>query len=89
MTTFEKDPDEYLDYSIDWTNVLESGETISDSVWLAPGLTIGSESVSSSVCTVWLSGGVSGSIVGVVNRITTSAGRIYEQTFVLVVVNNA
>ena len=82
MKTFDKDPDEVLDYTINWANRLLPSETISDSTWtLDAGITKDSDSLSGSAATIWLSGGVAGTKYVLVNRITTSAGRKYEQPF--------
>ena len=80
-----KDPNEVLDYSIDWTDRLVS-ETISTSVWsLASGgtdsaLVIGSNSINSLRTVVWLSAGTLGGTYYVLNRITTSGNRTMDQT---------
>lgn len=79
-----KDPDDILDYSIDWTRELD-GDTISTSVWVVPsGLTDqNTSSASSTKTTVWLSGGTDGTSYNVRNRITTAAGRTLDQTVTL------
>jgi hypothetical protein len=77
-----KDPDEILDYTVDWSERLETDETISTSSWIVDsGLTVDSDSKSSTAATVWLSGGTSGQFYAVINRITTSVNRTYEQAF--------
>lgn len=76
-----KDPDAVLDYSIDWATWLD-GDTISTSDWfvVGSGLTVDSDSNSSTAATVWLSGGVLGRRYVVTNRITTAAGRIDDRS---------
>lgn len=78
-----KDPDEVLDYSIDWTDRLTS-ETIESSDWTITGdddeLTFGGGSISGARTTVWLSGGTVGKTYYVLNRITTSGTRTMDQT---------
>jgi hypothetical protein len=82
MRTFKKDPDEVLDYTVYWASRLVDDETISDSTWIVPtGITEDSSSLSSPSATIWLSGGTAGTAYMLVNRITTSAGRTYEQAF--------
>ena len=86
MATLFKDPNATLDYSVDWSAWLPTGDTISQSAWTVPaGLTKGAESVGTGVATVWLSGGTVGTRYGIVNRITTAAGRIDDRTLTLVV----
>lgn len=75
-----KDPDEVLDYELDWTARL-AGDTISTSVWLVPDeLTPGAESVSGAVTKLWLSGGTIGGSFLVTNRITTAGGRTMDES---------
>lgn len=78
-----KDPDEVLDYQFDWTDRLVTGETISTSVFSKASddtITLGSTSVSGAVTTVWISAGTIGELCEVTNRVTTSAGRTYDET---------
>lgn len=78
-----KDPNEVLDYRVDWTDRLLDGETISTSDFtLASGdVMIDSEpSPVAGVATVWLSGGTEGTVSVLTNRITTSSARTYDQS---------
>jgi hypothetical protein len=82
MRTFVKDPNEVLDYTVSWTGRLESGETISESTWVVDtGITQDSGSADTTAATIWLSGGTAGALYSIVNRITTSSARVYEQAF--------
>jgi hypothetical protein len=78
-----KDPDEVLDYSIDWSQRLDD-DTITDSDWsISEGtgtLEIDSVSSGSQTSTVWLSAGSDGDRYTLVNRITTAAGRTMDQS---------
>lgn len=75
-----KDPDEVLDYSFDWGEFL-NGDTISASDWdVEDGLTVGSDSFSDTVTTVWLSGGQAGRSYTARNRIVTAQGRTADFT---------
>ena len=80
-----KDPDEVLDYSIDWgTNRLQTGETIDTSDWsvIAGSVVIAGSpapSINGGTTTVWLTGGTDGDACELNNKITTSVGRTYEQ----------
>lgn len=78
-----KDPDEVLDYQIDWaTDRLDEGETITTTLWQVESgdVVIDSDEELDGVTTVWLSGGTVDTSSIVLNRITTSAGRIYDQS---------
>lgn len=75
-----KDPDEVLDYVIDWTARL-AGDTIVTSTWEVPtGLTKGSDSATASTTTVWLSGGTLNERYEITNRIVTDGMRTYDQS---------
>ena len=77
---FMKDPDAILDYSIDWSAWLGS-DTISTSSWSVPtGITKVSDSKTTTVTTIWLSGGTEGPTYAVVNHIKTAAGREDDRT---------
>ena len=76
----DKDPNEVLDYQIDWATRLD-GDVIANSDWTVPsGLVEGSSSNTTSTTTVWLSGGTDGDDYEVQNRITTTGGRTMDQT---------
>ena len=90
MTTFLKDPEAVLDYSIDWTDFLESAETIFSSQWFYPtGITLDSNGHTDKVATAWLSGGTVGQSYELVNRITTDndPARVDERTIIISIVN--
>lgn len=90
MTTFEKDPEAVLDYSVDWTDFLETAETIFSSQWFSPaGITVDSNGHTNKVATVWLSGGTVGSSYELTNRITTDndPARVDERTIIISIVN--
>lgn len=79
--SFVKDPDAVLDYAFDWTDWLEDGETISShTVTVETGLTKDSDSESSGVVTVWLSGGTADETYTVACKITTNGGRTDERS---------
>ena len=76
----DKDPDEILDYQIDWTDRL-AGDTIASSTWVVPdGLTEASSSNTTATTTVWLTGGTLDDDYEILNRITTTGGRTMDQT---------
>ncbi len=86
-----KDPDETLDYKIDWLGSTDEpgplfglSDAIDDSLWIVPAeLTSELEQEDDETTTIWLSGGVEGTTYEVVNRITTAAGRVMDQTMKL------
>lgn len=82
LTWPAKDPNEVLDYQIDWTARLVTGETITTStVTVVDGtVVVDSSSQSAGIVTVWLSGGAEGEACTLLNRVTTSAGRTYDQS---------
>jgi len=76
-----KDPDEVVDYQFDWSLVLASGETVTTSTVTKTGsITKDSDSQSSGVVTVWVSGGTEGELCTLASKIVTSAGRTLERT---------
>ena len=84
---FVKDPEAILDYSFDWEQWLD-GDTLSTSTWAADsGITIDSSSRTSTVSTVWLSGGTNKLDYEITNTITTATGRTDERTFTIKVRN--
>lgn len=81
-TTFTKDPDATLDYTVDWSDWLDTGETISSSSFSVPsGITKASESNTTTSATVWLSGGTKWTTYTVTNEVTTTAGRTDQRSF--------
>lgn len=88
LTWPSKDPDEVLDYQLDWADQergprLETGETLLTSTYTVPegDVVIDSSSfVASGLTTVWLSGGTAGTPCIILNRVTTSEGRTYDQS---------
>ena len=86
IQTFRKDPDSVLDYGIDWSIWLASGETISTSAWTVPvGITKDSDSKGDTSTLIWLSGGAAGSTYELANKIVTSDNRTVERTIEIIV----
>ena len=90
----EKDPAAVLDYTIDWNAAaseggpwLAAGETlVPPAVWTLPsGITKSSQIDGASASTIWLSGGTVGASYTITCKITTSAGRTDERSFLVVV----
>jgi hypothetical protein len=79
----EKDPDEVLDYRIDWSGAL-SGDVISTSTWVVPsGIVRDSDTHDDTTATIWLSGGSANSRYIFTNRIVTDGGRTFDQSVTL------
>ena len=75
-----KDPDEVLDYQLDWSKRLLD-DTIQSSEWILPeGLEKGSDFHDASTTTVWLRGGTLDQTHIVLNRIVTNGGRTMDQS---------
>jgi hypothetical protein len=78
-----KDPDEVLDYVLDWTAPL-AGDQIATSLWIIPlGVTAGAQLKTETTTTIWISGGSDGQDYEFLNRITTLGGRTRDQTCTL------
>lgn len=87
MSTFTKDPDATLDYTVDWEPFL-AGDLIDTALWIIPtGVVSEAESSDSTTATVWLSGGTLGAAYDVICRITTVGGRIDDRT-IRVIIND-
>lgn len=85
MTSFIKDPDATLDYTIDWEKFL-NGDTISSSVWTVPaGLNQVTSTNTTTTATVWISSGTLDTPYKVSNRMTSVAGRVDDRTFVITI----
>lgn len=84
MQVYRKDPDATLDYMVDWSSWMVSGDSIVSSTWIVPvGIVKASDSYTSTTATVWLSGGAVGSEYSVTNRVVTTQGRIDDRTIVI------
>jgi hypothetical protein len=91
------DPDEVKDYTVDWTDLLDS-DTISTSAWTIPaaatGLTKDSDTNTTTATTIWLSvtdpatnrAALVGKSFWLVNKITTAGSRTYERQIKLRIV---
>lgn len=85
MTSYIKDPDAVLDYTVDWSAWL-GADTIDDLTVTAPdGITVDSSTNTTTTATAWLSGGTAGESYDVVFQVTTAGGRIDDRTITLMV----
>ena len=86
IKNFKKDPDAILDYVFDWSDWLQSDETINSKTITVPtGITLESEAESGGLVTVWLSGGTAGTNYIVACKITTSSARTDERSMRIMV----
>ena len=83
-----KDTEAELTYSLDWTDWLQNGETITSSLFTVEtisgdtdALTKASQSATNYVSTVKISGGTAGNIYKVYNEIETSGGLTERRYF--------
>lgn len=75
-----KDPNEVLDYSIDWSARLD-GDVIATVAWSFPaGITQGAASDTDTVATTFVLGGTEGESYSIGCRITTTGGRTMDET---------
>ncbi|MFZ5610181.1 MAG: hypothetical protein ACOY99_11305 [Pseudomonadota bacterium] len=90
MTTFLKDPQATLDYSIEWADAGFAGQTILTSNWsLSPqeegGLAILGEALDGTKASVTLAAGIKRHAYRVANRIALSGGLVEERSFTILV----
>lgn len=79
----DKDPVAILDYTIDWSEWLDT-DTITSSTWEAStGITITATSGTTTATTVWLSGGTAMTKYEITNQISTLGGRTTRQSFII------
>ena len=84
MTTFIKDPNAVLDYSIEWSKWL-ADDQIATSEWSTSDAALEASGGSNTATrtTIWLSGGAVGQSYMVTNKITTVGGRTDERSFTI------
>lgn len=84
----DKDPQETLDYRLNWRARIVPGDKIVSSTWSSPiGITQGVNVYSDYTTTLWLSSGTVGTTYTFTNTITTFAGRVMEQSVAVTVVS--
>ena len=83
LASFAKQPVEVLDYDIDCSEWLVTGDSVASAVAVVDvaGLNIDSLLVSPSNIKVWLSGGANGSSYKVTVTISTGSGRVKQVEF--------
>jgi hypothetical protein len=82
VATDPKDPDDTEDFTLDWVNVLDVGETISTLTVtsVSGGLTVSSSSISGTETIARVTGGTAGTDAIIRYRITTSASRQLDES---------
>ncbi len=94
--TFQHDPDEVLDYAIDWVDELNGTEAIVESTFHGPHdsttfgkLTLRDDDIGSPAefTTFWLEGGNPGQTYMITNHIVTDEGREMDGTFYVAIVS--
>jgi hypothetical protein len=79
IITDPKDPNDEVDYQVDWTHLL-GADSIATSQWNIPdGLTGVSMSKTMTTTTVFVNGGTSGEDYTIINRVVTGDGRTFER----------
>lgn len=82
ITTFLKNKNATLDYSIDWSKWLTDDNITGSPTWFIPtDLTKVNEMNSAKITSVWISGGILNKIYTITCRIQTTQGRIDERSF--------
>ena len=77
-----KDPESVLDYTINWSNFLTTGDSIASATYtVATGINKDSESNTTTTTTVQLSGGTAGTVYEIKCVITTAASRTIARRF--------
>lgn len=82
---FEKQPDEVLDYDIDFAEWIPDGDVVSSAtITSSPaGLTVGTVGVFGSYLKVWISEGVDGTTYKLEVTATTQGGRVKQAEFLM------
>lgn len=84
LQTFIKDPDAFLDYTLDWSQWLQ-GDSILSTNFTVTGddaaLAVAFATSTPTTATVWLQGGTDGALYAVTCEITTAQGRVDDRSF--------
>ena len=84
MPAFPKDPDALLDYVVDWTDWLPTGDYIVSAAASVPsGITLNTQSYSSTQHTIWLVSGNTDTEYTIISRIWTNGGRRDDRSFTI------
>lgn len=82
MLNILQTPTELLDRTIDWSTRGLGTDTISTSAWTVTptGPTMNNLSNDATTTTMWLTGGVAGTVYKITNTIVTTGGRTMQET---------
>lgn len=82
-----KDPDATLDYQLDWSDWLATGESIASATVTVTGATLVSSSYTTTTVTAWIRGGTAGERARIQYRITTNNAtpRIDDRTLIVLI----
>lgn len=84
LGTFKQQPNDNLDYDLDFSDYFPPGDAIVSAVVTATsGITIGTTTVTATTIKQWVTGGTSGSTYKFTVKATTAAGRVKEVEFKL------
>ena len=86
MADFIKDPNAVLDYGFDWSDWLQTGETIVTSTWINPdAITVVTSANLAESTVIWVSAGTAGKSYRLTNRIVTnnSPARTDDRTLLI------
>lgn len=82
-----KDPNDVLDWPVNWSFWLQEGEIIVASEWVVPdGIDVEDHSFTNTATVIWLSGGSAGTNYQLTNRITTNSvpiARVKDKTIII------
>jgi hypothetical protein len=71
-----QDPEDVLDYTIDYSNILPASDSIASSSWAVdPGVTVDQTSFSGLKSFFWVSGGTADQIYTATNHVVSTEGR--------------
>ena len=80
LGSWTQDPDEHLDYAINWSKYLQ-GDDVVASTWVADsGLTVDKSEFDKNRTVVRISGGVAGTSYNVRNTVTSALGRTVKRS---------
>jgi len=82
---YEKDPNSTEDYAFNWAGTLNDDTILTSTFLLPDGLTSVSESYTDTNATIMVRGGSCGRLYRITHRITTAAGRTFDQTIRIIV----
>lgn len=78
---FIQAPDEVIDYAIDYAGLIPIGDLIISSTWVPDdGISIGRTGISGLKTVAFISGGELNSSYNITNHVTSSQGRVLDQT---------